>query len=129
MKSPSKNINELNAVEFNMNTVLDDAVADFSDTTLCDIATVRNKALSKMTHDPVSKTLTDRFSHFMAMPFIKLGMPLAIVFIGALLLKNHSVDQIPELPIALLTTEMPSENFTLLEDLEFVIIELSSSPL
>lgn len=53
-------------------------------------------------------------------PFPKVALPVAAAVLVAVSLNYHTTASIPELPLAMMTEELPTEDLALLEDLEFV---------
>jgi len=120
MKSPS-NDEEEGKVKLACNDALDHSVAHLSQNTLSDITRVRAVALSQSNAQTRSrKSVINRCIDWLFNPFINVGVPIAVAVVIAISVKYASIDAIPELPLAMMATEVPNEDFAMLEDLEFV---------
>jgi len=127
MKSPSKYENRdkiKTADNENMqlvNDALDHSVAHLSKRALSDIARVRAVALSQSnTQTRSKKSMINRYIDWLFNPFINIGVPIAVAVVIAISVRYASVEIIPELPLAMMATEVPDEDLAMLEDLEFV---------
>jgi len=127
MKSPSKNKNEnitidlLNESRQTANDALDLSAKNLPENILSDIARVRTNALNQGYATVVSKSsIVDTWLTWLFNPMVNLGIPVVAAVIIAVLVDNASVESIPELPLVMMATEVPIEDFALLEDLEFV---------
>ncbi len=127
MKSPSKNVNEdqLNSAHYesikSINDALNHSVNTLPESTQADIARVRAIALnSNNTQISSHKSIMNTLSAYLFNPVLQIGVPVAAVIMIAISVKYTSVEAIPELPIALMAADVPTEDFAMLEDLEFV---------
>ena len=127
MKSPSKyeNRDKIKTADNKsmhpFNDALDHSVAHLSKKTLSDIARVRAVALSQRSAQTRSrKSVINRCIDWLFNPFINIGVPIAVAVVVAISVKYVSVETIPEFPLELMATEVPNEDFAMLEDLEFV---------
>lgn len=127
MKSPSKYENEdkikaLHSQQLKyVNDELDHAVSNIPDNILADIARVRATALNQSNGQVTSKaSIIDKCISWLFNPLIKIGVPVAVAVMIAVSVRYVSVDTIPELPLAMMATDVPNEDFAMLEDLEFV---------
>ncbi len=124
-ESESENENKMKAAGSesiqSVNDALDHSVAHLSEKTLLDIARVRAIALNHSNTQTRSRTsVIDRCLGWLFNPFINIGVPIAVAVVIAISVKYASVESIPELPLAMMVTEVPNEDFAMLEDLEFV---------
>ncbi len=129
MKSPS-NLNEritLNKaereqekVEKTLNRALDQSIEQLSTSTLSDIAQVRRQALKHLSARNNKVSLIDIAKKWLLMPSITVGLPAALAIMITISMQYTKVESIPELPLAMMITEVPNEDFAMLEDLEFV---------
>ena len=127
MKSPSKYENE-DKIEIlhnesiqSVNDALDHSVSNLAENTLSDIARVRALALSQGNAQVTSKkSVIDTCITWLFNPIINIGVPVAVAIMIAISVKYVSFETIPELPLAMMATEVPNEDFAMLEDLEFV---------
>jgi len=127
MKSPSKDKSEnitidlLNESRQTANNALDFSAKNLPENILSDIARVRTNALNQDYATVVSKSsIVDTWLTWLFNPMVNLGIPVVAAVIIAVLVDNASVESIPELPLVMMATEVPNEDFALLEDLEFV---------
>ena len=127
MKSPSKDVNEdkiksiHNESMQSINNALNHSVNTLPESTLADIARVRALALNSNNIQMNShKSIVDTFIACLFNPMIKIGVPVAAVIMISLSVKYASVEVIPELPLAMMAADVPTEDFAMLEDLEFV---------
>lgn len=107
-------------IEQHINEVLDQSVARLPNETLTDIARVRNIALRKMNKQAQPTSMLERFKEVMVLPVTQVAMPVALAVIVGILVNYHSPEEIPALPVAMVTADIPGEDLTLLEDLDFV---------
>ncbi|MFT5759026.1 MAG: hypothetical protein ACI9LM_003775 [Alteromonadaceae bacterium] len=129
MKSPSnsdetlglnKTKNEQDKVEQTINDALDQSIEQLSTSTLSDIAQVRLQALKHLNARNSKESLFDIVKKWLAMPSITFGVPAALAIMITVSVKYTGVESIPELPLAMMITEVPNEDFAMLEELEFV---------
>jgi len=127
MKSPSKYENEdkikvlHNESVQSVNDALDHSVSNLAENTLSDIARVRALALNQSNAQVAAKkSVVDTCVTWLLNPMINIGVPVAVAVIIAVSVKYVSFETIPELPLAMMATEVPNEDFAMLEDLEFV---------
>ena len=127
MKSPSKDDNEDKIKSTgtesmqSVNNALDHSVDSLPESTLADLARVRAVALNSNNIQSSShKSIVDTFIACLFNPMIKIGVPVAAVIMISLSVKYASVEVIPELPLAMMAADVPTEDFAMLEDLEFV---------
>jgi len=129
MKSPSKQRNsqamyDEDKVKQTVNEQLDNSINKLEKSTLADIAQVRSAALSKLA-DQAEKSpymllfsrVIDRLSLNQTTPWL---VPTTAALMIVISVKYLSVETIPELPLALMASELPTEDLALLEDLEFL---------
>ena len=67
-----------------------------------------------------NKSAVDRCITWLFNPMIKIGVPVAVAVMIVISVKYVTFETIPELPLAMMATEVPNEDFAMLEDLEFV---------
>ena len=127
MKSPSNDDNEDKITALHnesiklVNSALNHSVSNLPENTLSDIAQARTIALNKNRTKAKPKiSVVDTCITWLYNPMIKIGIPLAVAVVIAVSVKYVSVETIPELPLAIMATEIPNEDFAMLEDLEFV---------
>jgi len=132
MTSPSKNKMQPNKnTEQEIIKQLDNSVDRLSVNQLNDIAQARVAALTKLNvhnvnpEDNIKQSgiswseilksyIVERVSS------IKLALPVAASIALVISLTYFQAESIPELPVAMMATEFPLEDFAMLEDLEFV---------
>jgi len=107
-----------------VNSQLDDSIAHLSQQVQGDIAQARMKALAKVnTQTGISGTylFIERVKNALSLPRLMIvGTPIAAAVVLTFLVKPTSIDSLPEFPMALMSSELPTEDLALLEDLEFV---------
>jgi len=129
MKSPSKQRNsqemyDEDKLKQTVNEQLDNSINRLEKNTLADIVQARSAALSKLAEQaeqspymPLFSRVIDRLSSNQTAPWL---IPAAAALIIAISVNYLSVEAIPELPLALMAGELPTEDLALLEDLEFL---------
>jgi len=127
MKSPSRNDNEekikstRNEAMQSVNSALNHSVDTLPESTLTDIARVRALALnSKNVQLNLQKSILDTIIAWLFNPMFKIGVPVAAAITIFISVNYVSVDTIPELPLAMMAADIPTEDFAMLEDLEFI---------
>jgi len=127
MKSPSnKRVisnmaeSEQNNVEKPINEALDKSVEHLSAVTLSEIGKARVLALKHLNESKNKESLIDIVKAWLTIPTITMGIPAALAVIITISVKYTALEHIPELPLAMMITEVPNEDFAMLEDLEFV---------
>jgi len=129
MKSPSnsdgsftlkKAKKKQNKVEKTITAALDQSIDQMSASTLTDIADVRRQALAHLNVEKSKNSLIDIVKKWLMMPPVAAGLPVAFAIMVTISIKDTEMDSIPELPLAMMITEVPNEDFAMLEDLEFV---------
>jgi hypothetical protein len=127
MKSPSKEDNDdkikstSNDVVQSVNNALDHSVNTLPESTLADIARVRALALnSKNVRMSSQKSIVDTIIACLFNPMFKIGVPVAAAITIFISVNYVSVEAIPELPLAMMAANIPTEDFAMLEDLEFI---------
>lgn len=128
MKSPSKNKNKIKS-EHNedvetvqsVNNALNHSANTLTESTLSDIARIRAIALNSNNLEMrLKKSVFDTFIAWLFNPMINIGVPVAAAIMIAISVKYVSVEAIPELPLEMVAANVPTEDFSMLEDLEFV---------
>jgi len=118
--------NEVKLTAVKITKVLDNLTDNLSEQTRNDISQVRINALAiadKVNNKTKNETiLTNQFSNFINNFFPKVLLPIGIT---AALLVTFSLNyftqkNIPEIPLAMTTVDMPIEDLDLLENLEFI---------
>jgi hypothetical protein len=107
---------------------LDHLNSNLSQQAIADIAQVRHKALllaEEKQQQKTKQTLWQQFAFVIDASLPKLALPIGAVGISAALLLTLSVNYfskptIPEIPLAMASVDMPSEDLTLLAQLEFI---------
>ncbi len=125
MKSPSKYEDGNNASHDEslqrVNSALDHSVNHLSDKTLADLAHIRAIALAqKNSQDKPIQFSVDTLVSWLLNPMVNIGIPVAGAVMIAITVNYLSVESIPELPLALMASDIPNEEFAMLENLEFV---------
>jgi len=127
MKSPSRNDNEdkiksaRNEAMQSVNNALNHSVDTLPKSTLTDIARVRALALnSKNVQMNPKKTIHETILAWLFNPMFKIGVPVAAAITIFISVNYVSVEVIPELPLAMMAADIPTEDFAMLEDLEFI---------
>jgi hypothetical protein len=112
------------AIEQHLNQALDQSVARLSLSVQTDITRVRTNALAaaqlKTRKTPIAARIQQKVSQLVTHPFGKVAWPTAAAVLIAIAINHHSPGSVPELPLAMVTSPVPTEELTLLEDLEFV---------
>ena len=130
MTSPSNNDTKMNKnIEQKIIAQLDQSIDELSSNEQQSIVQARTLALSKL-RTTKSESNSGQFSFSLHRlfnastlgnsSFYKMALPIAATITIVVSLRYFSVNAIPALPIAMMTTEIPLEDFALLEDLEFV---------
>ena len=121
MTSKSK-VRELEA---HVRQCLDNANQDLPDVVRQDISQARIQALAQAKlyssdkKSPLFAKALELFGYIFSDNLAKLGGPLAVAVIAAVLVSYRLTDTIPAFPGELLTADVPMEDFALLEELEF----------
>ncbi len=104
-----------------VNNALDHSVNNLSENTLSDIARVRAIALNQGNVQARSNTSVVNIAlTWLCNPKVNIGVSVAVAVMIAISVNYASFETIPELPLAMMATEVPSEDFAMLEELEFV---------
>jgi len=111
---------EQNNVEKPINEALDKSVEHLSAVTLSEIGKARVLALKHLNESKNKESLIDIVKAWLTIPTITMGIPAALAVIITISVKYTALEHIPELPLAMMITEVPNEDFAMLEDLEFV---------
>ena len=122
MKSPSRNEHKDESMQ-SVNDALDNSVNNLSENTLSDIARVRMLALNQSkTQARSKKSLFELGLTWLAISKVNIGISVAAAtaVIIAISVSYVSYQTIPELPLVMMATDVPNEDFAMLEDLEFV---------
>ncbi len=129
MKSPSKDIiNDEDKIEStrdeavqSINNALNHSVNTLPESTLADLARVRALALnSKNVQMSSQNSILDTIIAWLFNPMFKIGIPVAAAITIFISVNYVSVEAIPELPLAMMAADIPTEDFAMLEDLEFI---------
>ncbi len=120
MKSPSKlEIKPDDVVNFT-NEALDSSVEDLPKQVLVDIAKVRASALRANKHENEKFLAKFVYDPHLLKRIMTIAVPSAVAVVIALSVNQLSITPIPELPSALLSGDVPSEDLAMLENMEFV---------
>lgn len=119
MTSPSDN-KGLSDVEQKVNAALDHSVANLPQQTKDDIFKVRQAALYAAKQQMDKTSLATRIGKIIRHPMPTVAVPVAAAVLIALSLEYGSVEPVPALPVAMMTEDVPTEDLSLLEDLELV---------
>ena len=107
-------------VEHQVNAALDDVVNNMPQQTRDDIYLARQAALRVMRSSTGQTSKVAKLGLLIRSPFSKVAMPVAAAMMIALSLEYASVEPVPVLPVEMMTQDVPTEDLSLLEDLEFV---------
>lgn len=103
------------------NDALDFSVSTLSEEQCADISKVRSIALSKAQSNSQFEFGSTFLKLVEQSSWLKLTAPVAAVFLVVITVNNVMVEPVPELPLAMINGEVPTEDLAMLEDLEFVI--------
>ena len=136
MTSPSDQQNDFNSKEKSMDTqkqlkaekqaeqkaieALDASVKNMPQKASDDIYQARMKALNAYQNKAKIGANKGIGATWFSSPFPKVALPVAAAVLVAVSLNYHTTASVPELPLAMMTEEMPIEDLALLEELEFV---------
>lgn len=136
MTSPSNQQNDFNSNEKSMDTqkqlkaekqaeqkvieALDASVNNMPQKASDDIYQARMKALNAYQNKAKAGSNKGIGATWFSSPFPKVALPVAAAVLVAVSLNYHTTASVPELPLAMMTEEMPTEDLALLEELEFV---------
>ncbi len=112
--------NDSGHVEQRINQALDHSVEQLPQTTKDSLYKARLTALSAMHNKAKPKNLSWQIRQLIAHPLPKVAVPVTAALLVALSWQYGTVESVPQLPIAMMSEDMPSEDLALLEDLEFV---------
>ncbi|MBU2972436.1 hypothetical protein KO527_24175 [Pseudoalteromonas sp. C2R02] len=119
MTSPSKE-NQNDKTAKALNQALDASVKNLSASVVADLEKARNTALMK------SAVGSDKTSIFTLLNLIfnnmmfKVAAPIAAVILISLTTINQPKSIVPEIPLAMMSDQVPTEDLMLLEELEFI---------
>jgi len=119
MTSPSNEIQNDKTAKV-VNKALDFSVNNLSENIVSDIEKARNVALMK------SAAGTDKTSFFTLLEVIfsnmmfKVTAPIAAVVLLSLIITNQPKPIVPQIPLAMVSAQVPTEDLMLLEELEFI---------
>lgn len=103
-----------------LNKALDFSVINLSENIVSDIEKARNVALMKRAAG------TDKTSFFTLLEMIfsnmmfKVTAPIAAVVLISLIITNQPKPIVPQIPLAMVRAQVPTEDLMLLEELEFI---------
>ncbi|PCI61714.1 MAG: hypothetical protein COB35_05700 [Gammaproteobacteria bacterium] len=121
-----KNQVSIDKIVTNTVSALNNLNGEMSVQTQDDIAAIRNKSLQRLKQKKAQQnnrhwlTSIDFSLPTLVSSKLMLPMGLAASLIIGLLINRDSSQVIPEIPLAMITTDMPSEDITMLENLAFV---------
>ena len=119
MTSPS-NENQNDTTAKVMNQALDASVNNLSEKIVSDIDKARSEALmqSAVPRDKTSLlTLLEMIFNNM---MFKVSAPIAAVVLISLTMTHQPTSIVPQIPLAMVSAQVPTEDFMLLEELEFI---------
>lgn len=121
MKSPSNKHSASDDIVEITHNALSNSVDKLSDDKLADLAHVRQISLTKgRAH--AGKNNKNRFlKSFSEYGWLNVTVPVAAVLVVAVMINVNMVTPVPEIPLAMLEGELPTEDLAMLEDLDFVI--------
>ncbi len=104
-----------------VNSALDRSIEQLPEQTLSDIAQARILALSQLNQQGQKPSTIELLKRWLTTPWNVVAIPIAAALLVTLSVNYLTVEVIPELPLAMIASEVPSENLAMLEELEFVI--------
>lgn len=107
-------------LEDKVNSALDDSARTLPDNVRDDLYKARMVAMRALHNKNNPGSSGNKFKQWIAQPFPRAATGVACAVLVALSLGYGSVETVPALPIAMMTEDVPTENLSLLEDLEFV---------
>ncbi|MBT4523239.1 MAG: hypothetical protein HOC23_24825 [Halieaceae bacterium] len=123
MKSPSSHqggTEQGEDIEQLINSALDQSADNLSERVLADLAQTRNRALRAGHEEPAATNFAESLSQWIIQPLPRVAVPVVAVVAVAVSLNYIWTETIPPLSLAMVAEEMPTEDLSLLEDLEFV---------
>ncbi|MCC2605460.1 hypothetical protein [Planctobacterium marinum] len=106
------------ALEQANETLSDDALADIAQARMAALSAARSRQ-ARGTRSAVTIPLWERLRREVLLHQFRFVAPAAVAVVVAVLVSYNSFDTVPVLPGDFLTTDMPSEELAMLEDLEF----------
>lgn len=119
MTSPS-NENQNDKMAKVLNQALDTSVNNLSENIVSDIEKARNAALMTNIEDRDKASIVTLLEVIFNNMMFKVAAPIAAVVLISLTITNQSKSIVPEIPLAMMSDQVPTEDFMLLEELEFI---------
>ena len=107
------------ALQQKINAELDSANAQLSDSVMSDIAMARQRALSQAARAGEKSPANLGLSRWFENRTLQVAVPAAFAVAAVMLVSYQSNEVVPMLPAEFLTADVPMEDLSLLEDLEF----------
>ncbi|PAJ74771.1 hypothetical protein CJF42_08810 [Pseudoalteromonas sp. NBT06-2] len=119
MTLPSNKIQDDKAIKM-LNEALDDSVNNIPKSVLADLEKARNIALMQ-SHKSLDKTFFFIvFETIFNNAMFKVTVPIAAVILISLSITSQVEQSLPQMPLAMVNTEIPYEDLVLLDELEFI---------
>lgn len=120
--SPSKSDADITTL---MNAALTSSVETLPEQTTAGIAQARKVALARLQPTATNSLSAQRLlptaiHNLLTAPWVKVGVPMALVVLVTISFEPFKAELIPALPSGLIELDMPNENLALLEELDFV---------
>jgi len=121
MKSSSKTVQIAEPIS-QIISALDHSNESLSAEISADITQARQNALTLLKKAPHKTTISERLNHIFLANFSRIALPTAIAttLVVVFSVSQHNRQTMPEIPLAMLATEIPNEDLALLENLDFL---------
>jgi hypothetical protein len=114
MTSPSEH-----KAEQKVNAALNASVEQLGQQTQSEIGAARKAALNVL-RQPAKPSISEQIGQWISQPFSKVAFPVAAVVLIGVSLNYNATPTLPPLPLAMVGQAVPTEDLSLLENLEFV---------
>lgn len=119
MTSPSKE-NQNDKAAKALNQALDASVKNLSASVVADLEKARNTALMKSAVGSEKTSIFTLLNLMFNNMMFKVAAPIAAVILISLTTINQPKSIVPEIPLAMMSVQVPTEDLMLLEELEFI---------
>ncbi|WP_042146254.1 MULTISPECIES: hypothetical protein [unclassified Pseudoalteromonas] len=119
MTSPSKE-NQNDKAAKALNQALDASVKNLSASVVADLEKARNTALMKSAVGSEKTSIFTLLNLIFNNMMFKVAAPIAAVILISLTTINQPKSIVPEIPLAMMSVQVPTEDLMLLEELEFI---------
>lgn len=119
MTSPSKE-NQNDKASKALNQALDASVKNLSASVVADLEKARNTALMKSAVGSEKTSIFTLLNLIFNNMMFKVAAPIAAVILISLTTINQPKSIVPEIPLAMMSDQVPTEDLMLLEELEFI---------